>query len=64
MAWIFLNCANWASAYANLGMYKQTGRQSYWFLVIHRSGGSIVDNTLDYLSRAHRIVPQRLRSFG
>ena len=31
---------------------------------IHRSGGGVVDNTLDYQSRDRKIDPSLLRSFG
>ena len=34
------------------------------FLTLHRSGGGVVDNTLDYQSRGRKIDPPLLRSFG
>ena len=33
-------------------------------LLHQRSGGSVVDNTLDYQSRGRKIDPPLLRSFG
>ena len=33
-------------------------------LIVVRSGGGVVDNTLDYQSRGRKIDPPLLRSFG
>ena len=33
-------------------------------IIIFRSGGGVVDNTLDYQSRDRKIDPSLLRSFG
>ena len=32
--------------------------------IVERSGGGVVDNTLDYQSRGRKIDPPLLRSFG
>ena len=43
---------------------------TFWFcfllllLILPRSGGGVVDNTLDYQSRGRKIDPPLLRSFG
>ena len=34
------------------------------FNLVHRSGGGVVDNTLNYQSRGRKIDPPLLRSFG
>ena len=46
------------------GAYYTILKKSKWLLVSFRSGGGVVDNTLDYQSRGRKIDPPLLRSFG
>ena len=51
-------------SYAPLKFSKE--KSLLWLLLLNRlrSGGGVVDNTLDYQSRGRKIDPPLLRSFG
>ena len=64
LIWIIVGQGPTVLAVGAGGGYLDIFSLVYYFSFLSRSGGGVVDNTLDYQSRDRKIDPPLLRSFG